>query len=436
MRKLACVPVLVFLAACGPSDCGGGNAAGSRSGNIPYRLEEYCEEIFGVRSPLRQTIVLLDSKSIQPAANAVDFAATNAAVRDLVLSLADAEQLVRGGASEPRERVSIYLLPSDGSSPELLFTGCPPGFSAEEERQIREDQSAVTKGTEAFFATGKVQQAEEAADGFRTRLLGALLYAGNAERPTDAPGAEASSFVQSAVGRSLAGTANLIDLQLGIPRIILVTDLAKLPLNVADEVAARALGFSDAETAHLDLRRSELHVVGTGGGQNSAMIQGYAEAFFLGSHARLVSVAGNTLPPLPPSPVRVEVYSGQIDYGPYQFPMQARLAFDRNNTLVNSWVVVAREGEVATPLTGSATCDAGGICRITSDDSGFAQAWSLQRGPEPDFGPALPFGGLRYVEMTVGGDGASGRVFDPVVSRIGDLPDLKFELARVPEGGL
>jgi len=143
---------------------------------------------------------------------------------------------------------------------------------------------------------------------------------------------------------------------------------------------------------------------------------------------------GANLNSLPPAPVKVETYSGDIAYPPDQTPMQMRLAADRNGTLVDSWVVIKTERSSSIPLTGSLTCDSDVVCRVITDQGGFAQAWARDPGPEFKAEAGLPLGGLRQLSAEIRDGKMVGKVSDPGVDHIGasGLSALDFSLKLQP----
>ena len=68
---------------------------------------------------------------------------------------------------------------------------------------------------------------------------------------------------------------------------------------------------------------------------------------------------------------------------------------------------------------------ADGECSIRSVENGFSQIWSPSRGGEPVFSEDLPFGGLRNLEVTFDDESLKGRIFDPLIEKVGPGPDDK-----------
>src|SRR5262249_24831662 len=154
----------------------------------------------------------------------------------------------------------------------------------------------------------------------------------------------------------------------------------------ADEKAARALGFDNAEKVGADLQRAEVYITGMSA-QASKFIRDFSQAFFLGSKAKLVDASGETIGQTNEAPERLRIYSGFINYGGVQVPMQIRLATDRSGSLVNSGVEVTVKRAIATPLTGKAVCKADDLenCEVKGDGKEFAQLWAADRSGDPKF---------------------------------------------------
>jgi hypothetical protein len=199
-------------------------------------------------------------------------------------------------------------------------------------------------------------------------------------------------------------------------------DLVPTVIAVADATTAVANG------ALAPRERVSLYVApGTEG-------RDFAAALFLGSGANLASWSSRAPAALPPAPVTVRDYLGEVQYGTVSYPIQLRLASDSGGRLVNSWILVRGERPTGTPLTGSISC-AGERCRVVGDDGGFAQAWSPAPGGQPEYDPNMPFGGLRNVEITIDGAQGQGRIFDHNVADVAGRPDIRFSFRRSGGGG-
>jgi hypothetical protein len=409
--------VSVCLTACDSQSSVSPN--GSQSG-VPH-LESYCT-VPGLSAPLRQTVLVIDEQSVTRAEQPEQIRTANPALFQLVTTLGDPQLSLQVGSMAPRERLTIYVAPQDGGALKLAFTGCVPGFSVDEKRSLEHVQSAASKMSDSFFSKGPVQQAGREGDTFRTALLGALVNVASM-----APGAKpAAPLMQRSFLQSLQSVPQLSSIENGVPRVFLFTDVAGFaPDGLADAQAARRQGFADADKARLLFGMADVHVVGPRAPSDN-LAHDYAQAFFLGSQGHLLSWGGAVFTSLPPAPTRLDTFTGNVSYPPYQFPMQMRLAADRNGSLVDSWVVVKKERSIATPLTGSISCDADQVCQITTDQGGFSQVWAPAVGPDPHFAADLPFGGLRQLSANLRGNTMTGKVFDPAVGQIGSVQNTAF----------
>jgi hypothetical protein len=405
------------LAACPAT----GDEGGTRI--VTLKHEAACN-LAGLPAPKRQTLLVIDEGSVLRS-GPEEFRSRNPGVIDAVLATADPEKAVGLGALEPRERVSVFVAPADGSAPRLMFSGCAPAVTDEELASAESGQSALKRGSDTFFASGLKAQVEEQASEYRTRLLGAIQHIAESA-PAQSP-RPAESFDRSPLVRSLQAAVRLGDPQAGVPRIVLLAPSALRSVGrYANGEAARQAGFAAARATNLNLGMAQVEVA-----LASADSRDFIDAFLLGSRARLESWSSQTPTNLRPAPAAVRNFSGTIQYGPVQFPVRVRLAMDRKGELANSWIEVLNEGSAATPLTGHATCDANGDCLVSGDGSGFSQLWSTKPGGQPEFGPEVPFSGLRYFEFRVSRGKAAGRVYDPLVDQVGGVPDLRFEMKEV-----
>lgn len=419
--------VLPLLACCavGVAGCGGKSATPNSTATT-IRQEEYCG-IPDFKPALRQTVVIVDGAQLQRA-DGTDMREKNGAMIDAIARLVER-------TLAPRERLKIFVTPADGLEPRLVFTGCLPGFNNDEITRLKAAKSGVGLAGESYFGTGATQRAAAARDAFRSAVLGSLANA--ARSVPNGAKRNAGPWADAPLLRSLRATTGLVDLEAGPPRIVILSNLARYDVGEPDsaEVARRA-GFAAAETMGLRLQRAEVQVITVQGGETYA--RDFASAFFLGSEGNLTGWGADGSGEQTEAPVRVTVYTGSGDYGVVSYPMQMRLAVDRNGVLVNSWFVVKGETDRAIPLTGALTCQ-GDICSLTQDATGFAQVWSPDADSEPEFDPSLPFAGMRSLELRVAKGVASGRVHDPQVGQIGTDPAksaLTFSMTERPNGRL
>lgn len=414
MRKIAklaaALGAALFLAAC-PDGNTPSKISPAAGISQAIRLEEYCT-LPGLPPSGRHTYVLIDEHVVGRVEQTEDFGTTNAELRNVILAFATPNAASVTGLMDHRERLSILLLPREGTAAKLLFTGCLPSLSADELASADREGSALA----TFFTGGTRQRLDEAAETFRRRVARALILAARSAPGPAEP--ETGRLPQSQLVQSLLASGHLVNGDAGLPRVVLLARLGEIDIDGAStSESARRNGFADGQTVALDLARSELHVFLVGDNETS-LARDYARAFFLTRHANLMTWADDTPPPLPAPPVVVERYNGEALYPREPEAIQIRIAADRNGALVNSWIILRGEQNRSIPMTGRRFCNSGGRCSLRSDDGGFAQAWSPNAGGTPEFDRLLPFVGMREWEMTVQDQNFEGRVFDPTV-RIG-----------------
>jgi hypothetical protein len=389
------------------SACGESQTAARPTGAVgEFRLERFCD-VPELRKSLRHTFILIDQRALAKASSAAEFAKSNGAVRDAVLAFGDPVGAIQSGALDYRERVSILLLPIDGSAAKLLFEGCVPALSPEEMAASRKGSALAD-----FFTGGTQQSLRNEAEAFRTRIVSGIVLAAR-EAPGE-PRPKTEGLANSSLIESMRTSGRLINAEKGLPRVVLLSNLGTIDLVGADTRAkARELGFQQGSEVGLDLGRAGLHIMLMGEG-SSPLARDYAESFFLAQHARLLSWGRDMPAKLPSAPVAVSRFTGEAQYPSGPESIQVRLATDRNGALVDSWLILRGAPDRATPLTGQETCE-GLKCTLRSDDGGFAQAWSLSPGADPEFNNDFPFGGVRDWEIVISGSRLIGRAFDPAV---------------------
>ena len=409
--RAAFVCAALMLAACSPPS---GPPAGA-SGGAAFRLERFCSAP-DLPASLRHTYLLIDEHAISKAETPADFASLNAGLRDVVVAFSDPNAATLSGAMDYRERLSILMLPADGSAAKLLFEGCLPALSPEELAAAQDGSSAAA----TFFTGGIQQQLHNDGDEFRSRAVAAIVLAARAAAGEAAP--ETAALPQTKLMQSLRASGRLIDADDGLPRVILLANLARTDVG-ADRTreGVRTAAFHDGAENALDLGRSELHIF-LADGPNAELAREYAQAFFLVQNANLISWAGSAPGALPQAPVSVQRFAGEAAYPNGPEAIQVRIAVDRNDNLVNSWMVLRGSPNRSTPLTGPQTCSAPGACHLSSDDGGFAQAWTSAPGGEPDFVEDIPFGGLREWEIDIQDARLTGAIRDAAVQQIGPTP--------------
>jgi hypothetical protein len=404
----------LFAASCGDSRDPGVAATFPATG---IRQERFCS-IKGAVSALRQTVILIDAASVAGTGVQSEFRTQNPELAGLLNEIGDPMKAFSEGRLALRERTTLIVTGRDGSPGRVLFSGCAPLRGADEISNAEQGKSETEKSLEWFFASGMSDKQLEAAKKYRGEFLKAFAQVPVAAAKGQAPKGDA--FESNPLVRSLQGMGRIVAPDGTAPRIFLYTDFGKaLKARFASVAEARTAGFAAAERANLTLGRAEIHIVAPQS-DNDPLIRAFAEAFFLGSEARLFSWGGANFNSMPQPPVRMTGYTGTIDYGGVKAPIQLRLAADVQGRLVNSWIVVKLDKETATPLTGSLVCQTDTCELVQSQEKAeLGQLWAIDpTAPEPTFSQTMPFSGLRHITGTFGPQTGSGKIFDPKVSKI------------------
>ncbi|MGE6696714.1 hypothetical protein ACQKH5_03415 [Hyphomonas sp. NPDC076900] len=395
------------------SACGAPSApsASGLSAGSELRAETFCA-VDGLDPALRHTYVMIDEKVLSKTETPADFVGLNGRIRDVVLTFADPDRALSSGTSDYRERISIHILPTDGSASYRVFSGCIPGLSPQELIDSRKQGSAVND----FFTGGVQQQIRNDSEDFIAKLVGSLQ---NAARSAKGPASPQTGKVNEiSAFQSIRASGRVINSDLGVPRVVLVTDLSSTQLPEAEgRDKLREAAFAAGSDAALDFSRADVVVVQSNGGNENQ--REYIDAFLLAQHGKLVYWGNERVGALPTAPSRIARYVGTASYPNGEDTVQIRVAMDRSGRLVNSWLILRGRPDKSVPMTGSALCETPQTCVIRSDEGGFSQFWSLSPGGEPEFHPDMPFSGLRDFEFTAGPDTLEGKLFDPSVDRIG-----------------
>jgi len=405
---------------------GGGGPTGAASDGAVVR-EEYCNWR-NLPAPLRQTVVVVDERSLVRSAERQPIRETNPQLFDLLSGLGNPAIAIRSGAMAARERLIVYVAPVSGSAPQMIFSGCLPGVTDEEQASIDGGQSGVQNRSDEFFGHRAQQDAEDDQTAFYSALLGALSQA--ATRRSEQSG-RGGPFADGSLLESLTSVRRLTPEGGPAARLFILTDLRSFA-QPGDIPAARTTGFEDARASGLQLGGVEVYLVADGRSQGGAA-RDYADAFFLGAQGDLLGWGGAAFSALTAAPTETREYVGEISYPHDRFPMTLRVSSDASGRLVNSWIIITSDAEWATPVSGSMSCtDAD--CRLTSDRTGLAQAWSTDPDPDPEFLASMPLSGLRAFEATLSDETAQGAISDPIVSVFEGAPEgfnaLRFTLTR------
>lgn len=378
-------------------------------------------------APLRQTVVVVDGAIVTKDTEAGP-AVENAEWRRFVSNFVNAANPLIGQLLDARERVTIAIANADASGLTPLFTGCVPLVSEQEARVL----DAGTTTIDTFFGRDWRSNNEKAAAAFaRSARLSTVRGAAGAVvgRP-----ASRQAFAQGALVASLRNSPGF-DLSEGLVRYVMLSDLTLYDMQATDAASARRQGFRDAESVGLRLGRSEVHFFANGAGGNPSIAH-YLDAFFLGGEAKLETFGGasSTLSSNR-IPVQVAVYQGTADFPNIgQVPVRMRLALDRNNGVVLSWIQEQRRFARSIPLEGVMNCPSAGECVYSGGDV-FAQVWSFKAGPDPQCESEMPWGGMRNLDFRQKGDTIEGKVSDTLcVIRDREDIGIPFLLRRLDRG--
>lgn len=375
---------------------------------------------------LRQTVLIVDGAII--AKDGEDGPSTeNQEWRRFASTFIDASSPLVSQLMGPRERVTIAIANADGSGLTPIFTGCVPLVSEEEAKLLDQETSALDE----FFGRDWRSLNEKAATAF-ARAARLAMIRGTAEAIVGKP-ARTLAFAQGSLVASL-GKSPGFDLSEGLVRYVILSNLGLYEMQKADMGTARANGFRDAENTSLRLGRSEMHFFADGGGAPS--VAGYLDSFFLGSEAKLETLgsASSTLSSNK-LPLRIAIYQGTADFPNIgKVPVRMRLAVDRNNGVVMSWVQEQRRQAQNVPFEGVMTCATASECVYSGDDV-FAQAWTTQPGGDPECAGGMPWGGMRNFHFEQSSDAIDGRVTDTLcVVRDHEETGIPFSLVRLDRG--
>lgn len=376
--------------------------------------EQYCD-IGGVAQATRQTIIVLDERLVY-GENGDQNDGRNGPWRRFIGRLVNFES---GNQLEqrflPRERLSLLLARKDGSGLISVFSGCLPFYSKSEQKKMASDDGA-TNALNSFMGWTPAATASRDAQTFISRFGEAIRSAvQKSELSTHTQDIDEAQPISGGLISSLKQGA-FIDLGRGLPRVVVVSDMAsyfsRLPADVG---AARAMGLQSSQAAGLNLRGAEVYVVGEDGNTASSFRDALS-MFFLGSRGNLISVGSvQSTPEFLSGPTRVLRYQGLVQFPESQYPIRMRLAMDQNGTLVDSWFSIQGERETYTPLHGVLTCEENGC--TYSGDNVFAQVWNIARADhgQPTFDSSLPFGGARVLQFSARENYVRGDISDPIV---------------------
>lgn len=368
------------------------------------RAEDGCD-VPGLSAPLRQTVVMLDARAIQPSASAAEFVARNSGLRDLLLSIAEPGRIQSSGVTAMRERVTIAIVPLDGSPAQQIFTGCPPGLSAAELAEARNSSSAMGE----FFTGSVADKFASQGEAFSLKLIGGLNAAG---MRAAAGGTPTGAIDHAPFLAGVAASRALMETKNNSLRLILVTDLSAFA-----PAGGFLEGLAAGRAAGGQLSLAQVHLVAPAGRPvaHKAFLQGW----LLGQGAQLASAGAGRVATVTAPPRRLWSFQGTVAYPTGGEPVVLRIGDDGAGKLAGAWLTMRGTPDRSTPMTGTIACSVADHCTIQSDDGGFAQVWNPKPGAEPSFGNDWPFAGMRRFAFELRGNQLTGKVYDDDV-HIGD----------------
>jgi hypothetical protein len=380
-----------------------------------------CKTLAGETAPLRQTIVILDESVVQKGDGAEK---GNLIWKRALLEIADLVEGASNGNLDSHERLTIYVARRDGSELAPVFSGCSPNISTAQRQALDERSSFL----DWVFTGGPAKALQSNKSDYKDALADAtaeVLRAASADTQKGSPGS---------LLRAMATASRLVDLSFGIPRVVVISPLDLGQAENWNSVReAKAAGFELGAKTALDLERAEVHIVVLNSVSNQ-YLRPFSEALFLQSRGLVIGWRTEGLPQLPPAPTTVRVFGGVVQIGDVPAPVQIRVAFDTQGTLVNSWIEVTTGRSLATPISGKAICQSTDNCEIEGDGTLMGQAWNPDPREEPAFNPQFAWSGLRYFRMSIRANAGSVRIWDPKVAHIqmGDrqVDDFQFDVRR------
>ncbi|MEE4210484.1 MAG: hypothetical protein V2I43_14625 [Parvularcula sp.] len=419
---IAAIAGSVLLAGCG----GGGDGASNTTRLTGVaRSEAYCDRE-DLAPSKRHSYVVIDAATMKPAQSPEQFKEQNDFIRELLLSIVAPGRALPSGMVAPRERVSVVILPTNGSAGELIFTGCVPGLNADEQAKVRGETGAFDQ----FVSGDPLSEVAKDGDEFTATLLAALFA--SAGRLEETGEARRGSWVQSPVVQSLDASQQLLEPAQGMARrIFLVSDLSRFKFEDAEaEGSAKGQGLAAAKTVGQSLRFSEVYLIQPPG--TPLKSKEFLDGFILGQGASLAYFGSSAPSVFTRPPVQSYEFAGRIDYDAGPESVQIVLARDDRNNLVYSYFALLGSNASVTPMTGTMVCASPEDCKVLSDKGGFAQTWKTSGGAEPEFSLDMPLAGARDFEFSIEGEALRGEVRDEALQLSSDpsKPGLKVSATQ------
>lgn len=395
--------VLALSASVLLAGCDGTRAPVAHDG--PIRDERFCN-VEGLTKPLRQTTIILDSRTLIKASNALEFAARNAPVRDAILSIADPVLAKSSGASAPRERIVLAVAPSDGSTAKVAFVGCLPGYTDAEAARL----TAQTGALKNFVGGDPLSKLDDIVAEFRQGLIGGMANAaltgeGTGRSPQD-------RLANSPIFASLRASRGLFESEAVAQRVILISDLSAAAAAAPRESERKAGMAQGGDTGGM-LRGAEINLLQPAGKKVSN--REWLDGYLLAQQGFLTSVSSGRFVGGTPAPVRRFRFVGRAIYPSGPQALTIVLGEGIGGKLASSFMILGSMPEDALQMFGTINCKAPETCEIVDDRSGFAQAWRTHPGSQPQFADDMPFGGMRHFHIRIAGKSLTGEVTDESV---------------------
>jgi len=422
------------ISICMISSCSNESDPPIRSGGNEIKAEAFCN-LDEFVNPLRETFILIDAKTMLKTKSAKEFAKKNEWLRDILLDLADPKKSLASGFMSPRERVSIIVLPRDGSTGSRAFTGCLPGFTPDEREEIAADSSALAE----FFTGTSDSELQEAQGTFRTRLIGGLQSA--ASQAGENRSRQTGKFASTPLMEAFRASQGLLDTINESKRFVFISDLSGIDIGDPDIGDQETIDKSSFERAIADARQSaarfgqsEIYIVQPPDGKLPD--KDYLRGFFLAQGGDLISAAVAQTGIATAAPTRYHRFRGQAEYPSGVQPLEILLGADKEGKLVQSWMIfLLGEEPQPVPLMGQMRCSGDATCKVISEQLKFSQSWSPLPGGEAEFSDEMPFGGMRNFELSFESGKLTGRVTDPAVGDVGNGRNYIVVKGKVIEMG-
>jgi hypothetical protein len=406
--------IVILAGAVALAACGGDKDKTTGGTTVKTKAEAYCDES-KFTPTLRHSFIVIDGKALAKTQSPDEFLAKNLFFRELLLQLAGAERAIASGLAAPRERFTVMVLPADGSTAQEVFTGCVPGLTITEQKEL----VAGTGKLSEFMSGDPLDQVAADGEEFTERLLGGVFKA--SELGSVETGGARGPFGNSPFLQGLAASRQLLEVEPGIARrVFLVSDFSRLQFGSAEgETSPKADGIAAGRAAAEIFRLAEVYVVQPKG--TAVKGKAFVEGFIAGQGGKLVSFASGMPSVSSRPPVSLAKFAGEVRYASGSEPVEIVLGRDDQNKLAYSWFSLLGGNASTTPMTGTMVCQRPDSCTVQSDNGGFAQSWKTTVTAGPQFDADMPLAGARIFKFSRSGETVTGEISDPLV-QLGDDP--------------